>query len=498
MSITSLLAISLGAILTNNFIFAQFLGICPFLGVSKKSDTAIGMGLAVTFVMGIASAVCFGVNKLLIALDLGYMQTVAFILVIAGLVQFIEMFLKKSMPSLYTALGVYLPLITTNCAVLGVVLLNVQNDYTFIASVVYGITGGLGFLLAIYLFSTIRERVQFADYPKCFEGFPIALITAGLIALAFVLGAIAIVFGLILSVAAKVFEVKVDERLPKIQECLAGANCGGCGYPGCAGCAEAILAGKAPVTACAPAGAEGAAKIAAIMGMEAPSGEKMVAHVICNGGRAQGRRRPDRLLLRLSGLRLLRCRLPVRRSAHQRQGRCRGRQGKVHQLRRLPRGLPAQADRRGPLQAEGVRQLREQEQGARRHQGLRQLLHRLRYVRAHLQVRRHPCCEQRGRDRLHQVPQLHHVRQGLPEERHRTHSYSRGEGEVQGRAEGHGREEGRCRQGCCRGCRRREGRGGSEGRIRHPIAKKKRKTGNGFPLLLLSNLSSQTVYTPPY
>ena len=173
MSITSLLAISLGAILTNNFIFAQFLGICPFLGVSKKSDTAIGMGLAVTFVMGIASAVCFGVNKLLIALDLGYMQTVAFILVIAGLVQFIEMFLKKSMPSLYTALGVYLPLITTNCAVLGVVLLNVQNDYTFIASVVYGITGGLGFLLAIYLFSTIRERVQFADYPKCFEGFPI-------------------------------------------------------------------------------------------------------------------------------------------------------------------------------------------------------------------------------------------------------------------------------------------------------------------------------------
>ena len=181
MSITSLLAISLGAILTNNFIFAQFLGICPFLGVSKKSDTAIGMGLAVTFVMGIASAVCFGVNKLLIALDLGYMQTVAFILVIAGLVQFIEMFLKKSMPSLYTALGVYLPLITTNCAVLGVVLLNVQNDYTFIASVVYGITGGLGFLL----FSTIRERVQFADYPKCFEGFPIAPITAGLIALAF-------------------------------------------------------------------------------------------------------------------------------------------------------------------------------------------------------------------------------------------------------------------------------------------------------------------------
>ena len=135
--------------------------------------------------MGLASAFCYGVNIILVKLGLDYMQTVAFILVVASLVQFIEMFLKKSMPTLYTALGVYLPLITTNCAVLGVVLLNVQNDYNFIGSVVYGITGGLGFLLAIYLFSTIRERVQFADYPKCFEGFPIALITAGLIALAF-------------------------------------------------------------------------------------------------------------------------------------------------------------------------------------------------------------------------------------------------------------------------------------------------------------------------
>ena len=185
MSVTTLLAISLGAILTNNFIFAQFLGICPFLGVSKKIDTAIGMGAAVTFVMGLASAFCYLINMVLVSLHLEFMQTVAYILVIAGLVQFVEMFLKKNIPTLYTALGVYLPLITTNCAVLGVALLNTQNDYNFIESVVYGITGGLGFLLAIYLFSTIRERVQFADYPKCFEGFPIALITAGLIALAF-------------------------------------------------------------------------------------------------------------------------------------------------------------------------------------------------------------------------------------------------------------------------------------------------------------------------
>ena len=184
--IFELLAITLGAILANNFIFSQFLGICPFLGVSKKVDTAVGMGVAVTFVMGLASAITWLVNTfILIPFDLGYMQTVAFILVIAALVQFIEMFLQKSMPTLYTALGVYLPLITTNCAVLGVALLNIQNNYNFISSVVYGITGGLGFLLAIVLFASIRERLVFAEYPKAFEGFPIALVTAGLMALAF-------------------------------------------------------------------------------------------------------------------------------------------------------------------------------------------------------------------------------------------------------------------------------------------------------------------------
>ena len=184
--IYELLAITLGAVLANNFIFSQFLGICPFLGVSKKVDTAMGMGMAVTFVMGLASAITWVVyNALLVPLDLTYMQTVAFILVIAALVQFIEMFLQKAMPALYTALGVYLPLITTNCAVLGVALLNIQNNYNFIESVFYGITGGLGFLLAIVLFASIRERLVFADYPKAFEGFPIALVTAGLMALAF-------------------------------------------------------------------------------------------------------------------------------------------------------------------------------------------------------------------------------------------------------------------------------------------------------------------------
>ena len=184
--IYELLAITLGAVLANNFIFSQFLGICPFLGVSKKVDTAVGMGVAVTFVMGLASAITWLVNTyILVPLDLMYMQTVAFILVIASLVQFIEMFLQKAMPTLYTALGVYLPLITTNCAVLGVALLNIQNNYGFISSVVYGVTGGIGFLVAIVLFASIRERLVFAEYPKCWEGFPIALVTAGLMALAF-------------------------------------------------------------------------------------------------------------------------------------------------------------------------------------------------------------------------------------------------------------------------------------------------------------------------
>ena len=186
MSMTSLFSIAIGAILVNNFILSQFLGICPFMGVSKKMETALGMGAAVTFVMGVASAVTYAVNLLLVKLGLGYMQTVAYILVIAALVQFIEMFLQKAMPALYSALGIYLPLITTNCAVLGVALQNTQNGYNFIESVVYGITGGLGFTLAIFLFASVRERLESSsDCPKCFEGFPIALMAAGLIALAF-------------------------------------------------------------------------------------------------------------------------------------------------------------------------------------------------------------------------------------------------------------------------------------------------------------------------
>ena len=185
--LTSILSISLGAILINNFIMSQFLGCCPFFGVSKKIDTAVGMGMAVTCVMGLASAATYLINNfILVPLGLEFMQTVAFILVIATLVQFVEMFLMKSMPALYQALGVFLPLITTNCAVLGVALQNVQNSYNFIESVVYGVTGGLGFTLSIVLFASIRERLfASAECPKCFEGFPIALISASLMAMAF-------------------------------------------------------------------------------------------------------------------------------------------------------------------------------------------------------------------------------------------------------------------------------------------------------------------------
>ena len=181
----ALLGILLSAVLTENYILVKFYGICPFMGVSKKIDTALGMGMAVTFVMALASAATWAVNLLLVALQLEYMQTVAFILVIASIVQVVEMFLKKSVPALYKALGVFLPLITTNCAVLGVVLVNVQKGYDFLQSVLNGAAGGIGFTIAIVLFASLRERVNKANAPRSFEGYPLALIAAGLMALAF-------------------------------------------------------------------------------------------------------------------------------------------------------------------------------------------------------------------------------------------------------------------------------------------------------------------------
>lgn len=175
----------IGAMFVNNFVLCQFLGCCPFLGVSKKTDTALGMGLAVIFVMGIASVFTWLVQKLLVAAGIEYLQTIAFILVIAALVQLVELVLKKFMPSLYSALGVYLPLITTNCAVLGVAILMIQKEFNLLQSVTYSVATALGFALALVLFAGIRERLDFEDVPKAFKGVPIALITAGILAMAF-------------------------------------------------------------------------------------------------------------------------------------------------------------------------------------------------------------------------------------------------------------------------------------------------------------------------
>jgi electron transport complex protein RnfA len=191
---TSLTLIILSSALVNNFVLSRYLGICPFLGVSKKVDTAVGMGLAVIFVMAMASVITWMVQYYILEApwlknlgieDLGFLQTIAFILVIAALVQFVEMVIQKSAPALYSALGVYLPLITTNCAVLGVSIININEGYNLLETLFNGIGAAAGFALAIILFAGIRERQEYADIPRPFRGFPIALITAGLMSIAF-------------------------------------------------------------------------------------------------------------------------------------------------------------------------------------------------------------------------------------------------------------------------------------------------------------------------
>ena len=175
----------LSIVLVNNVITSQFLGICPFLGVSKKIDTAVGMGVAVTFVLALASVITYFIQNILNITSTGYLQTIAFILVIASIVQFVEMVIKKMSPALYQALGVYLPLITTNCAVLGIALVNVQNNYNLVATLINGTGAGVGFTLAIVLFAGIRERLELADIPEAFQGYPITLIAAALMSIAF-------------------------------------------------------------------------------------------------------------------------------------------------------------------------------------------------------------------------------------------------------------------------------------------------------------------------
>ena len=186
MSITGLLSIFLAAILTNNYILSKFLGICPFLGVSKKLDTAVSMSAAVIVVMVVATAVTWPIQTLLLdPLGLGYLQTIVFILIIATLVQFIETFMKKNMPPLYQALGVYLPLITTNCAVLGVTTLNISSGYNYIESLINSFGSGVGFLVAMVLFAGVRGRLETADIPKSLQGLPITLVSASIVACSF-------------------------------------------------------------------------------------------------------------------------------------------------------------------------------------------------------------------------------------------------------------------------------------------------------------------------
>ncbi|MFQ5359050.1 electron transport complex subunit RsxA [Clostridioides difficile] len=181
----NLILLFLSIVLVNNVITSQFLGICPFLGVSKKVDTAVGMGVAVTFVLTLASIITYLIQILLVKTGTGFLQTIAFILVIASIVQFVEMVIQKMSPSLYQALGVYLPLITTNCAVLGIALVNVQKSYNLVETIINGFGAGAGFTLAIVIFAGIRERLELADIPEAFKGFPITLISAGLMSIAF-------------------------------------------------------------------------------------------------------------------------------------------------------------------------------------------------------------------------------------------------------------------------------------------------------------------------
>jgi Na+-translocating ferredoxin:NAD+ oxidoreductase subunit A len=186
LDLTKLFGIIIASIFINNFILVRFLGICPFMGVSKKTDSSIGMGMAVTFVMTIASSVTWVLyNYILKPLNLEYLQIIAFILIIASLVQFVEMVIQKSSPNLHKSLGVYLPLITTNCAVLGVAILNIQEKYTFIEATVNGLAGAIGFSIALVILAGIRERLEYSDIPKAFQGIAIVFITAGILAMAF-------------------------------------------------------------------------------------------------------------------------------------------------------------------------------------------------------------------------------------------------------------------------------------------------------------------------
>ena len=274
---TKLIIILLSAVFINNYVLSRFLGICPFLGVSKKLDSATGMSLAVIFVMLMATAATYPIQIYLLNPNgLGYLQTIVFILVIAALVQLVEIVLKRFVPSLHKSLGVYLPLITTNCAVLGVTILNIDEGYTFLEAMVNSLGSGLGFFLAMVMFSGVRSVLEKADVPKSFKGLPITLVAAAIVSLSFL--------GAVLVIAAKVMAVKEDERFPAVRECLPGANCGACGFAGCDGYAKALCENPdTPTNLCIP-GADGVSRqLSDILGVEFADVVEQVAVVHCSG-----------------------------------------------------------------------------------------------------------------------------------------------------------------------------------------------------------------------
>ena len=314
----SLIIILMGSVLVNNYVLSRFLGICPFLGVSKKLDQATGMGISVIFVMLVATAATWPIQRYILdKFGLGYLQTIVFILVIATLVQFIEIVLKKFIPSLHKSLGVYLPLITTNCAVLGVTINNITDGYNFLESMVSALGCGLGFLLAMVLFSGVRQRMEGADIPAAFRGLPVTLLAASIVSLAFlgfagivkmpkkeqvsavveagsngltseilsaliVLLATGILASVILILASHYMSVPTDPKREEARACLPGANCGACGYTGCDGYAEALVEGEA-CNLCVPGGADTAKALAEIFGGDASAADPMRAYVHCNG-----------------------------------------------------------------------------------------------------------------------------------------------------------------------------------------------------------------------
>lgn len=311
------LLILLSTVLVNNYVLAQTIGICPFLGVSKKIDQALGMGLAVIFVMVLATLVTWPIQAFLLDPNgLGYLQTVVFILVIATLVQFVEIVLKKFLPALHRALGVYLPLITTNCAVLGITIDVISGGYDFAEAMIAAFGAGVGFLLAMLLFSGVRSRIEDANPPEAFRGLPLTLVSASIVSLAFlgfggiaetyegtfshvseavatptnialavaVVTVLGLICGIILAVASTKFAVPMDETEQKLRECLPGANCGSCGFSGCDGYAHALATVPGTETNLCTPGADTVSKqISELLGVSYKDVAKQVAVVHCRG-----------------------------------------------------------------------------------------------------------------------------------------------------------------------------------------------------------------------